>query len=924
MQLHLTACVLDTERGTITQHDGTVLRMTTAERSLLAYLGQRLGEEVSLVELHREVWGHARVSNSRAAQKAVARLRKKIEVDPTNPEHLQTVYGIGFRLTVLESVADEPESTSTQPTPAWPPTLHGILPTPLTPLNGRGDELARLRDATERILVISGCGGIGKTRLAIAHGRRANMPVLFGDLSTHPLEDMLHAALGDLPAAAPALLVLDHADDALLAIADRLPRLLEHRTALQVLITTRVVPTLRGAAHLPLGGLSPYDASRLFRARAEARRPGLLLDELTLRRLVRDLGGHPLAIEMAAEQAGIRTLDRIRVRAQKRPNLTRRGATDRHASLESVLETSLARLPQDTRRVLQRCSVFRGDFTLDDAERVITTPDLDDQLEFLVEHSLIEISDDGWFTVPRVFGALSRAELPEDDPTPARHADRFHALGAPASNVELGPRARRRLWDRVAACEHLLDQRDPRALDVYLATDESLVLAGEQQQIDELASRCLRLRAAPEILLTQVRLRLAVCRRTQDDPQRARALLEQALFDARELGDQEAIAYAQQVAGLLYGRENSDAEALAAFHEALQTAKGAFPALEAAIYSNKSLVHHRLGQLDEARTLLKAALSIYRALDDRRREGIVLHNLGTLDFRCSDTSSAMLRFAQALELHRVTHNEEFILKTLRAIANAEISRGELDQALTRADQAVAIATRLGFVSDEAGLRVTISNIHQMRGAVNAARSQLQQALALQRQSGDIRGATISLNNLGRIWHLLDDVTLAKQCFTEALTLHGQVRDPDSRVLCHGNLGRLLADIGEAEDAAAHLDEALATAHACSAPPYIAAYYAARRAVLHAERGALGAARADIDRAHDALEGLARTPDYGVALCWLARAAQLTGEQAAAQSYRDRARHHAKRYAAGTDIAHTVAWLEGHLSPIDRVSAHDPA
>ena len=60
-------------------------------------------------------------------------------------------------------------------------------------------------------------------------------------------------------------------------------------------------------------------------------------------------------------------------------------------------------------------------------------------------------------------------------------------------------------------------------------------------------------------------------------------------------------------------------------------------------------------------------------VNDHRHEGIVLHNLGILEHRRSDIRTAMLRYTQALELHRATHNETFILKTLRMFASAELA-----------------------------------------------------------------------------------------------------------------------------------------------------------------------------------------------------------------------------------------------------------
>ncbi len=71
------------------------LALTSQEQRLLRYLGARLGEEVSRDDL-AGILGDG--TTPRAVDVQVARLRKKFEPDPRNPNWLQTVRGIGYRL----------------------------------------------------------------------------------------------------------------------------------------------------------------------------------------------------------------------------------------------------------------------------------------------------------------------------------------------------------------------------------------------------------------------------------------------------------------------------------------------------------------------------------------------------------------------------------------------------------------------------------------------------------------------------------------------------------------------------------------------------------------------------------------------------------------------------------------------------------
>lgn len=75
-----------------------VLDLTPTEFRLLAVLVQRAGEAISQDELISEVWGKNRVKSGSVLRRYIWLVRKKIELDPSNPERLVTVRGYGYRL----------------------------------------------------------------------------------------------------------------------------------------------------------------------------------------------------------------------------------------------------------------------------------------------------------------------------------------------------------------------------------------------------------------------------------------------------------------------------------------------------------------------------------------------------------------------------------------------------------------------------------------------------------------------------------------------------------------------------------------------------------------------------------------------------------------------------------------------------------
>jgi DNA-binding response OmpR family regulator len=80
--------------------DGRTLHLTHREFGLLQYLAERQRRVVHRDELLREVWGYMDMPATRSVDHAIARLRRKIEVDAHNPRFIHTVHGDGYCLTL--------------------------------------------------------------------------------------------------------------------------------------------------------------------------------------------------------------------------------------------------------------------------------------------------------------------------------------------------------------------------------------------------------------------------------------------------------------------------------------------------------------------------------------------------------------------------------------------------------------------------------------------------------------------------------------------------------------------------------------------------------------------------------------------------------------------------------------------------------
>jgi predicted ATPase/DNA-binding SARP family transcriptional activator len=291
------------------------------------------------------------------------------------------------------------------------------LPIPPSPLLGRERELAELgellgRDEV-RLVVLTGAGGSGKTRLALEAARQsagsfANgaafvelapvhdpqliVAAIFSSLGIEQVWSDPFAMLVATLRGRQLLLLLDnfeHLRDA----APVLVELLSHAPHLTLLVTSRVVLHLSGEHVYPVEPLGEQAAVELFVERAsEADVRFDAGDEAgaTIRAICRRLDGLPLAIELAAGRTRTLTPAELLAGLEQRLPLLTGGPRDlpaRQQTLRSTLEWSVDLLDTLERRDLVRLSVFAGTCTVEYAETVCETTL--ERLSSLVDHNLL-------------------------------------------------------------------------------------------------------------------------------------------------------------------------------------------------------------------------------------------------------------------------------------------------------------------------------------------------------------------------------------------------------------------------------------------------------------------------------------------------------------------------------------------------------
>ena len=359
------------------------------------------------------------------------------------------------------------------------------LPAGTTSLVGREqavDELAGLLARPGvRLVTLTGPGGVGKTRLALAVGERAGgrfgSGAVFVPLAGVTAPELVVGGIGravgaDLvgtgaPLQALAeqlgdgawLLILDNLEQVIDAARD-LDELLARCPGVVIMATSRTVLGLRAEREYPVPPLplpagptamvpqelTASPAVALFVDRARAVWPDFALTEGNAAAVVaicRRLDGLPLAIELAAARTRLLDPDALLDRLSKSLDALGTGTVDlpeRQRTLRATVEWSVGLLDDAERSLLETMAVFAGGWTVEAAAEVagLAEDRALDLTEALARHSLVQPdrTERGprlrMLETIRAFVAERLAARPDAAEVARRHADYYQALAEQA------------------------------------------------------------------------------------------------------------------------------------------------------------------------------------------------------------------------------------------------------------------------------------------------------------------------------------------------------------------------------------------------------------------------------------------------------------------------------------------------------------
>lgn len=351
------------------------------------------------------------------------------------------------------------------------------LPRFLSTMFGRESEMAALGTLLKgnRLVTVTGPGGVGKTRIAIEASRQSSLKTQFVSLTdcvdwtglidttiqqfavvgqNNP--DSVAQLLEILQEKGEMRLLFDNADHIIEEVRELVFTLLNASGQIQILVTSRQALDIEGEQIYRLAPLSTdADESgrsasvQLFLDRLRQSRPDVSESSTNLR-LISDICGRleglPLALELAAAQITVLSLSEISELLTKsiiELRSRRRSLAKRHHSIRLAIESSFVGLDASTQLFLGAVSVLCGGFTAKQAFKLTNDSRTLERLDDLVHRSLLSTdaeSDTVRFQCLEVIRQLAQERLSSEVLSSLldRHADMMLSLAAAIDEGDLG------------------------------------------------------------------------------------------------------------------------------------------------------------------------------------------------------------------------------------------------------------------------------------------------------------------------------------------------------------------------------------------------------------------------------------------------------------------------------------------------------
>jgi predicted ATPase len=673
---------------------------------------------------------------------------------------LEALRRLGVHVGAVDGEILPPTPYPQPPTPVPRPPAPHNLPVQRTPLVGREEEAAAVRELVLRpdvgLVTLTGPGGMGKTRLGlqVAADLRDEFPDGVFLVELAPLSDPalvpstiaqtlgvreepgrpLAESLKEHLREKQVLLLLDNFEQ----VVDAAPLVAEFLGAaprLQVLVTSRIALHLREEQEFPVPPLdlpdlkrlpsaeklSQYAAVQLFIQRATAVKPNFTVtneNAPAVAEICARLDGLPLAIELAASRIKLLSpeamLARLAGALGSRLQLLIGGARDlpaRQQTLRSTIAWSYDLLDEQEKTLFRRLSVFVGGCTLESAEVIADCSNLQldvlDGIASLVDKSLVRQDDRGneprfmMLETIREFGLECLAASGEEEEVRRHHATYFLELAGTAE-------------------PHLLGER----------------------QAEWLA-------------------------RLEEEHDNARAAFEWLV--ERDVDGVLGLVGALWLLWFFHGHLTEGWERL---NRILPRSQDAAPAAKARVLVGAAVLAYFRGDYPAAAMLSQESLPVSREAGAAWHTGVALCILSALAFYGRDFEPASRFAEESLALARQAGDPWLMSVTLTNAGLLALHQGDLDQAILLCQESVPCARQarekwcIGHSLYNLGLMFLARGDHQ------AAAPPLREGLQLCRDLGYQLGIGLALDGLAGVWAAQGDHTRAVRLLGAGSALRG--------------------------------------------------------------------------------------------------------------------------------------------------------
>jgi excisionase family DNA binding protein len=730
------------------------------------------------------------------------------------------------------------------------------VPMPLTPIIGRDREIAAIGSLlrapqNSRLVVLTGPGGVGKTRLAMAIAAAAGGifvdGVVFVSLASIRDPNLVPATIalavgvreaGDrfLADQIAATLTKKH----LLLVLDNFEQVTDAGTFvntllaacphLSILVTSRARLRLSGEHLFPVPPLPVTEAAvDLFSARARAVQPLFQLtadNRVVVTEICQRLDGLPLAIELAAARCAVLPPPALLARLDRRLPLLTDGPRDLPARLQTMRDAiawSYDLLGADEQTLFRRLAVFQGGFTLDAAEWVsgitpspydpithhadtLTPSDTLDLITRLADISLVK-RNERLETEPRFemletireFGLEQLQRQGEIDLARRRHAEYVLHVAEDAEEKRRGPEQVFQLA-RLEAEHDNLRAAVAWSLETPAGAELGLRLVGALPWFWYLRDHYREGRRWLEEVLARPETQVP-------SPARVRALAGAGQFAIRNFRDY-AMARAWLDQSIALGRAIGDKEGVAS---ALQ-----------------SLVWIDLFQADrgELRAAIDESVALYREIGDRWGLAASLCVLGMTIIVTEDPGAASAAISESLALSRELGDTWGLARALHYAGEVARFRGDDAEAQSLYEESLALYHALEHRGAAAIVLHNLAYVAQHQGNARRAMACFAEALAANTSYGDHQNIGYCLGGIAGIATLLGQSERAAPLFGAADRLFERLGTsiwPVDNVDYQRNLGATQEQLGTEAFTAAFaagralpLEEAIAVAMALAA------------------------------------------------------------------------------------------------------------